>query len=155
MPAKYTHYTAATARAEDLIEFEDSAAEYLESLNGVPRELGWLYAAHICQDEVASAGFEQFFFGHAGVLAPEAVEGFQAIGQPAAARLLKDAMEKFGPAYSRERLDRVAVLDDMDADTAIALEELETTFTKQVRKEAGGFKKAADRYAAALAGQVQ
>ncbi|MCL4795111.1 MAG: DUF4375 domain-containing protein [Bryobacteraceae bacterium] len=155
MPNKFPHYTEAIALGEERIFADRDAEEYLASLAGVPPGIGWLFGADICQDEVVNGGFEQYFFGHGGLVAPEAVLGFEAIGQPSAALLLSKAMEKFGPEYPRDRLDRVSVLDDMDEEAAIALEELETLFIKQVKKENGGYKKAADRYAASLAAQTQ
>jgi hypothetical protein len=155
MPDKYPHYTEAIALGEEKVFADRDVEEYLASLSGVPPEIGWLFGADICQDEVVHDGFEQYFFGHGGLVAPEAVLGFEAIGQTSAALLLKGAMEKFGPEYPRDRLDRVAVLDDMDEEACIALEQLETMFIEQVKKEAGGYKKAVNRFAASLAGKVK
>ena len=155
MPSKHTHYKEAIDYAEERIAADGEVEEYLDSLNDVPEEIAWLFAADICQDEVLDAGFEQYFFGFGGMVAPEAVKGFEAIGQGSAAGLLKAVMEKFGPEYPRDRFDRLGFLDDMDEATAVALADLETAFIQQVRKEAGGYKKAADRYAASLAGKVK
>jgi hypothetical protein len=155
MAEKYPHYTAAIAIGEERVFADRDTDEYLASLAEVPPGIGWLFAADICQDEVVHDGFEQFFFGPSGYVAPEAVLGFEAIGQTSAALLLSKAMAKFGPEYPRDRMERVAVLDDFDEAAAIEFEDLETLFIKQVKKENGGYKKAADRYAASLVPQTQ
>ena len=154
MPAKRNikHYLSAIRRAEETIELDGGAEDYLESLARTPRELGLLYAAYVCQDEVSGGGFEQYFFGGAGVSAPEALEGFSAIGQASVASLLKGAMELFGGEYPRERLDRVEILDGMDGGTADTLMALEENFLDMALKEAGGFEAAAEQYAAAILG---
>lgn len=150
---EFSHYQNAVEQVIERININGDAQDYLTSLGEVRPELGMLFAAHVCQLEVCDGGFEQFFFGNAGVVAPEAAEGFAAIGQESVALLVKSAMKKFGEPYPRERLDRVAILDDMDEETAQALMEIEEHFQDLIDQENGGFEAAADRYAKALPGQ--
>src|ERR1700679_2026989 len=70
----------------------DSVESFQRTFQNVPREFGLLYAAHFCQSEVCNGGFTQFFWNGTGVLAPEAVEGFVAIGQVNVADVVKGAM---------------------------------------------------------------
>ena len=65
----------------DAINIYDGPEVFLTTLNHVSREAGLLFAAYFCQTEVCNGGFHQFFFNSTGVLAPEAVDGFTAIGQ--------------------------------------------------------------------------
>lgn len=54
--------------------------EFVRQFRRVRPEVGHLYAAHWCQSEVRNGGFHQFFSNTTGLLAPEALEGFRAIG---------------------------------------------------------------------------
>jgi hypothetical protein len=149
----YGNYWKAIEQADEVMYVDHGPEAYFDSMSETPREFALLYAAHVCQEEVSEGGLEQFFFSQAGVVGPEALEGFQAIGQESVALLLKGAMEKFGEEYPRERLDRVAVLDDMDGETAETLMALEENLLDLIGKEAGGFEAAADRYAASILGE--
>ena len=85
-----------------------------ESRKVSPRVLN-LYAAHWCQSEVDNGGFHQFFYNTTGLLAPEAVGGFRAIGLLEWSALLSDAMAYFGTPYPRERAARLERLPRSDS----------------------------------------
>src|SRR5271165_4398088 len=141
----------------------DSAESFLQTFGTVPRELGLLYAAHFCQSELCNGGFTQFFWNSTGVLAPEAVEGFVAIGQLKVADVVGRAMAMLGASYSRDRTARWAALDQLltRADRPASglgyggyknidlFRPLEDDFYSLLATEAGGFESAADQYAAA------
>jgi len=127
----------------------DTPESFLSSLSTVPPELGLLYAAHFCQSEICNGGFRQFFRNSTGVLAPEAVKGFEAISQPQLANVLSQAMALLGAPYLRERKARQEVLEKRK--TAGAFEPLEEEFYKPISSENGGFESAADAYAARIA----
>jgi hypothetical protein len=63
------------------IDISDGADVFLDTFFKAPQDAALLYAAHFCQSEVCNGGFFQFFFNSTGILAPEAVNGFRAIGQ--------------------------------------------------------------------------
>jgi len=63
----------------------DSPEDYERTIKEVPEHVAFLYSAYFCQFEVCNGGFSQFFSNSTGVLAPEAVEAFKAIGQPGVA----------------------------------------------------------------------
>ncbi len=142
----------------------DNVDSFHETFQNVRRELGVLYAAHFCQSEVCNGGFTQFFWNSTGVLAPEAVEGFVAIGQLKVADLVGRAMSMLGSPYPRDRAARWAALDGLrpGTDPREALlgragyrridlfGPFEDDFYSLLRTDAGGFESAADRYAAAL-----
>ena len=88
----------------------DDPIKFVRKFRRVRSEVGHLYAGHWCQCEVRNGGFHQFFSNTTGILAPEALEGFRAIGVVEWAEILADAMKCFGTPYPRDRDDREAFL---------------------------------------------
>lgn len=122
-----------------------------KSYSKAPPPAGLLYASHFCQSEVCNGGFSQFFSNSTGVLAPEAVQGFRAIGQESVAKVVESAMLPLGSPYIRDREERQAVLETLPPK---AFDDLDERFFALIETEAGGFQSAADRYAARMtAGQ--
>jgi Domain of unknown function (DUF4375) len=134
-------------REWDEINIYDGPEVFLETFGKAPQKAGLLYAAHFSQSEICNGGFDQFFFNSTGVLAPEAVRGFRAIGQNQIADLLENAMSKFGKEYPRDRVRR------QDLRTALgdrAFDKLDEEFFGLIHSEAGGFEAAADAYVSLL-----
>ena len=129
----------------DDIEIYKGPEEFARTLTRVSRPAGFLFAAHFCQSEVCNGGFGQFFSNSTGVLAPEAVEGFKAIGQAFVAEIIQEACCLFGEPYPRERSLREDKLGAIDSEL---LDSLDQKFYAIIDSEAGGFKTAADTYAA-------
>ena len=127
----------------NVIDIYEGPEVFLESYNSVPRESGLIFAAHHCQSEVCTGGFEQFFWNPTGVLAPEAVDGFREIGLPQGAAVIEAAMELLGPRYPRDRGERKSRLSQVSAG---AFDDLDETFFASVKVESGGFRAAANRY---------
>jgi Domain of unknown function (DUF4375) len=92
------------------ISIYDGPREFLRQFRRVRPEAGHLFAAHWCQSEVRNGGFHQFFSNSTGVLAPEAVAAFRAIGLEEWASLLREAMRFFGESYPREQDKRRELL---------------------------------------------
>lgn len=80
--------------------------EFARLFRSVRPEIGHLYAAHWCQSEVRNGGLHQFFSNTTGLLAPEAMDGFRAIGAEDWGKILAQAMTHFGATYPRDRYDR-------------------------------------------------
>lgn len=79
--------------------FKQGAAKYPE----------WkidILAVHWTMSETVNGGLEQYFSNSTGILAPEAVLGFQRIGKPELAAALQKAMALLGEPYPRERKER-------------------------------------------------
>ena len=140
----------------------DSPEDFERTIKPVPLHIVLLYAAHFCQSEVCNGGFSQFFSNSTGVLAPEAVEAFKAIGQPGVADSVQQAMSVLGLPYERSRRDRWHALDRVIEQYGGTVSEpfpgvlfrkadsfrpIEHQFYELIRKEGGGFEAAADRYA--------
>lgn len=83
---------------------------FLSVFREVDPAAGHLYAAHWCQSEVCNGGLLQFFWNTAGLLCPEAIAGFRAIGLGDLANTVKEAASFFGEPYPRERAARRAFL---------------------------------------------
>jgi len=137
----------------DTVSIYDGGDVFLQQYTASPEASRVLFAAHWCQSEINNGGFEQFFSNSTGVLAPEGVQAFRALGMPETAELIDKAMQVFGPTYPRERSEREDALDkvwdDFDDDTD-PFSDLDESFFERVETENGGFENAADRYAAAL-----
>ena len=118
----------------------DTPDLFAQTFGAVPRSAGLLYAAHFCQSEVCNGGFTQFFWNSTGVLAPEAVDGFIAIGQAKVANVVggepKKEVQAGLPSYQNIAL----------------FTPLEDEFYSLLASEAGGFENAADAYAAGISG---
>ena len=90
----------------------DDSEKFVRKFRHVRPEAGHLYAAHWCQSEVRNGGFHQFFSNTTGLLAPEALEGFRAIGMVVWAETLAEAMKHFGTPYPRDCDDRQEFLPE-------------------------------------------
>jgi hypothetical protein len=122
---------------------------FLERYHKLPVEVAHLYAAYWCQAEVCNGGFCQFFSNPTGLLAPEALEAFRAIGLREWAEILEEAMSFFGEKYPRERGKREKVLEKHvekygDADPFAKLDD---RFYKWLHAKPDRWELAADKYA--------
>jgi Domain of unknown function (DUF4375) len=75
------------------ISIYDGAEQFLRQFRALPKHVGHLFAGHWCQSEVCNGGFHQFFWNPTGILAPEALQAYQAIGIPVWAAIVKEAMQ--------------------------------------------------------------
>lgn len=122
----------------DEVSIYDGAEKFAQEFAALPLASQHLFATHWTQSEVQNGGLGQFFDNSTGVLAPEAVEGFRALGMPQTAAALVETMNQFGDPYPRERDAREAVTPSTP---------LENRFAELLETEAGGFWDAADRFA--------
>jgi hypothetical protein len=137
----------------DAIEI-DTPESFERTFKTVNRSVALLYAAHFCQSEVCNGGFTQLFRNSTGVLAPEAVEGFLAIGQPGVSSVVQNAIALLGSPFKRHRASRWSILAGLSSNPdprlyqrVLQFEPLEREFYTLLESEAGGFESAADRYA--------
>ena len=152
------------------IDYGNDAEAFAASIASEPRPGVLLFSAHMCLAEVWNGGFLQFFWNNTGVLAPEAVEGFRAIGMHSTAALAEEAAFPLGSPYPRDRNDRwdsllVAsgygkkhlkrifeksenlYLAFKEATNKLPFDELSRKFLGTAERENGGFQQAADSYA--------
>jgi hypothetical protein len=92
--------------------WESGPEAFVRQFGSIGSDAKYLYAAHWCISEVDNGGLLQFFWNSTGILAPEAVKGFELVGLTDLAQILQEAMRHFGEAYPRERSERVAPLPD-------------------------------------------
>lgn len=96
--------------------------EWLASQANVPDAARHLYALHQAQEAILGRGFALFFDGKLGRLAPEAADGFAAIGMDDAAALIRSAMARLGDPYPLDEIARQAIVN-LDDDTLLAFDE--------------------------------
>jgi Domain of unknown function (DUF4375) len=135
-------YRSLVATVWDAIDIDKDPAVFLTTFHQARRKSALLYAAYFCQYEICNGGFYQFFHNAAGVLAPEAIEGFSAIGQTQIADVVRQAMSVLDTPYVRECDSRRDSLPSGDT-----FGEFDKRFYGLIDTEAGGFDVAADHYA--------
>jgi len=87
---------------------------YYDHVFRFPERVQHLLAVHWANAEICNGGFGQFFDNSAGVLAPQARDGFVAIGRNDLAVLLEHAMARLGEPYLRDRDARCDRLEELD-----------------------------------------
>ncbi len=139
----------------EAISVHEEPEVFLKQFRKLPPEQGHVFAAHWCQSEALNGGLHQFFWNSTGVLAPEAVAGFRAIGLDDCAEILEEAMSFFGADYPREQEKRDDILDRIPGETPEEWDpfyHLNEKFFDGLDYENGRFEKAADEYARRAAG---
>lgn len=139
-------YWAALEPHFEAVSIYDGPARFAEQFAALPRPMGHLLATHWCQSEVVNGGLLQLFANATGVLAPEAVAGFSAIGMPRCAALLTEAMRQLGEPYPRDRQPRTRRLEQLTRQGAEPFDALDEELDQRLSLEAGGFATAADTY---------
>ena len=136
----------------DNVDLRGRAESFLKQYDELPEAPRLLFAAHWAQSEIGNGGFAQFFSNSTGVLAPEAVHAFVALGMPRVADTLTKAMALLGDSYPRGRSARQKALQGFrrrDAGgMARSFDALEDEYFKLIASENGGFDAAADQFAA-------
>lgn len=135
------------------IRIYDGPEAFLRQFRAVRPEVGHLFAAHWCQSEVRNGGLHQFFSNSTGVLAPEALEGFRAVGVEEWAEILAEAMRFFGKPYPRELADRQEILARRHGRRRQEwgpFYQLDERFYAWLHAEPDRWERAADGYAAGL-----
>jgi hypothetical protein len=132
------------------ISIYDGPETFLRQFRAVRPEVGHLFAAHWCQSEVRNGGLHQFFSNSTGVLAPEALEGFRAMGLSEWADILAEAMRFFGSPYPRQqsdRLERLAGQRGRRREEWDPFDRLDDRFFEWLHAEPYRWERAADAYA--------
>ena len=139
----------------DTVSIYDGGDTFLKQYNASPEASRILFSAHWTQSEVRNGGFDQYFSNSTGVLAPEAVSAFRALGMPMSATAIEHAMAFFDSPYPRERSEREdaleAAFEASDDDEYDPFGDLNDSFFELLDTENGGFEEAADKYAEANA----
>lgn len=136
----------------DKVDLRGRAESFLNQYDELPEAPRLLFAAHWARSEIGNGGFAQLFSNSTGVLAPEAVHAFVALGMPRVADALTRAMALLGDSYPRGRSARQKALQGFrrrDASAgARSFDALEDEFFLLIDSENGGFDAAADQFAA-------
>lgn len=109
----------------DKVSIYDGVAEYEAALSGFSFQQRLVLAILWYRTEVNNGGHDQFFDNSTGIVWPDAVDGFEAIGMPQAATIIGEAVSRLG-TESRFREMRQSALEDHQPD----FEDLDNAFFK-------------------------
>ena len=96
-------YSSKIEHLFEKINIYDGVESFFASIKHVPHPVLLLYAAHFCLSEVHNGGFLQLFWNSTGVLVPEAIDGYEALGMPTLAETFTSAAGVLGSTYPRDR----------------------------------------------------
>lgn len=170
MPKLIESYWELLKPSFDAIDTGGSPENYASSIEKVPRPVVLLYATHMCLAEVHNGGLLQFFWNSTGIVAPETVEGFRAMGMPKLASLVMNVASSLGDPYPRGRDARWEALlaasgrsqseiqhifsesnnfylAFVEATESLGFDSLNEVIWEAADKENGGFQEAATNYA--------
>jgi hypothetical protein len=98
----------------DRFNFYDGREAWLKSTTGIPAKAIHLFSVHWLHLEVYNGGFWQYFFNSTGTSAPEALEGFVAIGMPDVSIVIQEAMSKLGTPFPDQKELRESIVGPPD-----------------------------------------
>jgi hypothetical protein len=130
-------------REWESINIYDGPEVFLKTLSLVSEKSGLLFASHFAQSEICNGGFRQLFLNSTGVLVPEAIRGFVAMGMPTTAGIVQRASLVFGEPYPRERLPRH---DRLNGLAPKYFDGIDDEFFAVIGTENGGFEQASAKY---------
>lgn len=121
----------------------------LEWLAELPPAVQHLFAAHACWIDAVPSGLLLFYHLSRGILAPEAVDGFRALGMPGCAEALAEASAALGLEFPRDLQARNRLLKSPDSEEFLDFTPHDERFFAALEREEGpdGFMGVADRYA--------
>jgi len=134
----------------DSISIYEGGEVFLKQFSLASEKQKHLFSSHWAQSEIMNGGLGQFFSNSTGVLAPEAVDGFKAIGMVKCANTLHEAMKFFGDTYPRDRSVREFAFEqfyETNGEDSLPMEELEDQIATELEDECNGFEEAANQYA--------
>lgn len=132
------------------VSVHNGPQQFLRHFGRLRPEVSYLYAAHWCQSEVRSGGFRQFSSNSTGVLAPEALAAFRAIGLAEWGDLLEEAARFFGDPFPRSRDVRRERLREgpvNEGEDWSPFEAMDDRFYACLNEEESRWDRAADAYA--------
>jgi hypothetical protein len=127
---------------------------FLQELARAPTKARHLLTAHWCASEISNGGFNQFFAGAPGMMAPESVAGLAAIGLSDSGAVLEEAMALLGgKTYPRDMKARNRALAALKKQQRKdnPFDALDNRFFETLKAREGGFDSAAASYARAPA----
>ncbi|HWG47925.1 MAG TPA: DUF4375 domain-containing protein [Gemmataceae bacterium] len=128
---------------------EEGVPGVLEWLAELPVQVRYLFTAHACWIDAFPSGLLLFYHLSHGILAPEAVDGFRALGMPECAETLAEANAVFGPEFPRELQVRNQLLKLPGSEEFRDFTAHDERFFAALEREEGadGFMEVVDRYA--------
>lgn len=144
-----TAYRTVLQSVWDEIDIYGDPESFLSDYARAPSRARLIFAAHWSWSEISNGGLWQFYYNSTGILAPEAIQALTAIGMPRAAKVIRESSAWFGKPYNRVTEERRDLIEQcMGQKTRKWFLELDEVFFESLRSENGGFRAAAERYAA-------
>jgi hypothetical protein len=145
--------------AEDVVDPDARPDVYLQQIQTLHPALRNLFAVRCVSHEVAGDGFWYLFEAGSGVVVPEAILGFRALGMENTANALAQAAAKLGDVYPRGSSLRERRLLNLLSPTVLkeyqrgdregaeeVFDELTTTYFHFANEEQGGLQSAITKY---------
>ena len=107
-------YPEVYARYYDQFNFYEGRDVWLQSIADIPAKSVHLFCVHWLHLEVYNGGFSQYFYNSTSTSAPEARDGFRAIGMEDVAAIVDDAMLMLGTPFPFEKAEREALVGYTD-----------------------------------------
>lgn len=117
----YDYFEYAVSRIGEVWQWDDPEAALQWSMRMTSVQMA-LWAIANADGQICNGGFSQFFYNSYGELAHEALAGFELLGLPQYADILREAYAVFpGQSIPKDREERVAILEALTmADDAAA-----------------------------------
>jgi Domain of unknown function (DUF4375) len=148
MADDWTNNWWAVAPAYWTVNIYDTPREYLSGLRKHSEPVQHLLAVHWCMSEVMNGGLQQFFTNSTGIVAPEALAGFQAMKMLKISKPLEGAMTLLGDTYPRNSKLREKAVDRLFNLPENSNKDPFTRFENPFFKLCDECAEAADKYAA-------
>ena len=140
--------TNALARVWESVSIYDGPDDFLKQFTALSVPHQHLFSTWWCDHEVCNGGFLQLFENSTGVLVPDAVVGYRALGLLDVAVTVGEAMGFFKPTYPRELAPRQAKVKEICAITKSSFDVLDERYYSLLPGRDWRFQRAADIYAA-------
>jgi hypothetical protein len=135
----------------DRVSIYGSPEEYLAQLATCTEAQRVLFVMHWTHSEVCNGGLKQYLYNSTGIVAPEAVEAFTALGMPQTAAVIQEAMALLGPEYPRERIARIdaleAYLESNGQESNLVFDDINGRYFELTETENGGIEAVMEAYA--------
>lgn len=92
--------------AFDTIDIYEGRRSFKRQIAKWPPHIRHLVAVHWCDSEISNGGLWQLFWNSTGVLVPEALDGYRAIGREDLATVVESSLQRLGTKKAASRSSR-------------------------------------------------
>ena len=114
--------------SKNTFDFYNGRDQWLDSIREIPIQATHLFALHWLHLEVHNGEFWQYFFNSTCHSMPEAVDGFEAIGMPEVAEIVRSAAAKVGDPFPFVEEERRQLVGGPFGGSRMEFDELDDRF---------------------------